>query len=196
MNIKINDQNLDFQLENEKTMGEVLGNIEEKCQAEKMTVIEVKVDGKLLYPKDLDTFFQEPVENNFNIELMTMNGDDVKNMLKKIGENFVLLADNLESIPVKMQSGEDDSALKIIEDFSLNLQDLYAMAKFFDLAEIDTNHKFGDKDLQEYQAEISEHLESLIAAFENKDTIEISDISEYELSPLAKTLGNSLLSLN
>ncbi len=195
MNIKLNDQNLDFQLESEKTMGDVLGGIEEKCQAEKMTVIEVKVDGKLLYPKDLDSFFQEPVENDFKIELFTMSGNDVKNMLKKIGENFVSLAENLESIPVKMQSGEDDSALKILEDFSLNLQDLYTMVKFFDLAEIDTKHKFGDKDLSEYQEEISELLETLIKAFENKDTIEISDISEYELSPLAKTLGNSLLSL-
>ncbi len=196
MKIKLNGEDWDFQLENENTMGDVLGIIEESCQKEKMTVVEVKVDDKVLSLSDLDNFFNQSVDNEFNIELSTMNGNDVKNMLKKIGQNFINLAEDLETVPVKMQSGEDESVIKIIENFSLNLQDLYSLAKFFELADIESNYKFGDKTLNEHQEQISENLKILVEAFENNDSIEISDISEYELSPLAKTLGNGLLSIS
>ena len=46
MNITLNGNRLDFQLENEKTVGEVLGKIEEACRKEKSTINEVRVNGK------------------------------------------------------------------------------------------------------------------------------------------------------
>ncbi len=196
MNIKLNNQDLDFDLENEQTMGDILGNIEESCQKEKMTVIQVKVDGKALTASDLDSFFKESIENDFNIELTAISSHDIKATLKDIGDKFIKLSDELESIPVKIQSGEDDAVIKIIENFSLNIQDLYTTAQFFDLIDLDINHKFGEKNLNEYQEEISEKLQIILEAFENNDSIEISDISEYELSPLAKDLGNGLLSIS
>lgn len=195
MNIKINNEKLEFKLENEKTMGAILGEIEKQCQAQKSSVTEVKVNGKTLTAQELDDFFLKAPDENFILELFTINGQDIKNMLKEIGKTFILLSEELEDIPVKMQSGEDEKVIKTIEDFSLNLQDLYRTAGFFDLAEISADYKFGDKTLTEYQKNISEKLEMLIDGFENKDSIEVSDIAEYELSPIAKELGNNLLSI-
>ncbi len=193
MNIKLNNEELDFKLEDEKTMGAVLGEIEKQCQEKKQSVTEIKVDGKSLTAKELDNFFLKPVTEDCNLELFTIGGQDIKNMLEEIGKEFIHLAEELETIPVKMQSGEDEKVIKIIEDFSITLRELYTAAKFFDLADIAPDHKFGDKTLQEFQKEISEKLEMLINGFEEKDSIEVSDIAEYELSPIAKELGNELL---
>ena len=49
--------------------------------------------------------------------------------------------------------------------------------------------------IREYQSEISSNLDSIIHAIEDTDTVEISDIAEYELAPIVKKLGNGLLSI-
>lgn len=49
--------------------------------------------------------------------------------------------------------------------------------------------------MSEYQKKITEFLDAVLSAFEKKDTIEVSDIAEYELAPLVKELGSGLLSL-
>ena len=84
----------------------------------------------------------------------------------------------------------------MIEEFSLNLTKFYETAKLFDIADISEDFTFGEKKLSEYQKEISSNLDAIINAIENTDTVEISDLAEYELAPLVKELGNSLLSIS
>ena len=53
MIIKINGEELSYTLENEKTLGEVLGGIEEACCREHETIVQVTVDGKELTSQEL-----------------------------------------------------------------------------------------------------------------------------------------------
>ena len=195
MTITLNGNNLDFQLENEKTVGEALGKIEEACRKEKSTITEVRVNGKTLSAKELDTLFQKDTEDTIDIELFTIGSADIKLYLKELAGNLIEDAEALETVPVKMQTGKDGEVLSLIENFSVNLANFYNIAKLFDLAEIPQDLKFGDKPMSEYQKKITEFLDAVLSAFEKKDTIEVSDIAEYELAPLVKELGSGLLSL-
>ena len=196
MKIKLNGSDFDFQIENEVTVGEVLGKVEEACGQQKSTIIEVCLNGKTLKADELDFLFAKSVKEDLTVELFTINKDGIRLYLKDLAKNFIGNAEDLEKVPVKMQTGKDGEVISLIENFSVNLTHLYNTIKLFDVADIPQDYKFGDKTIVEYQKQISEFLDIIISALENKDTIEVSDIAEYELSPLVKDLGNGLLSLD
>ena len=193
MNIKLNGQEIKLKLENEITIGDVLGNIEQECTNHKRT--QVIVNGKELTLKELDELFQDPHQMEINIELFTTSGEDIRILLKGLGDEFIKNSEEIEKIPIKVQTGSDVEIIKTIETFSINLAKLYETAKLFDIAEINEDLKLGEMTISEYQREISSNLDAIINAIEDTDTVEISDIAEYELAPLVKKLGNGLLSI-
>jgi len=196
MNIKLNGQKIELKLENEITIGDVLGNIEAACREKKNTITQVYADGKALTINELDELFQKPIQKDLNIELFTTSGNDVREFLKELGKEFIKDAEKIEGIHLQVQTGNSTDVLKVIEEFSLNLTKFYETAKLFDIADITENFTFGKKTLREYQKEISSNLDAIINAIENTDTVEISDLAEYELAPLVKELGNGLLSIS
>ncbi len=195
MNIKLNGQEIELKLENEITIGDVLGNIEQECRNQKNTITQVCVNGKELTLSELDELFEVPHKMDINIELFTTSGDDIRNLLKGLGDEFIKNSEEIEKIPIKVQTGSDVEVIKTIETFSVNLAKLYETAKLFDIADIPEDLKLGEMTIREYQSEISSNLDSIIHAIEDTDTVEISDIAEYELAPIVKKLGNGLLSI-
>ncbi|MGI5084388.1 hypothetical protein [Treponema putidum] len=195
MNIKLNGQEIELKPENEITIGDVLGNIEEACRQKQNTITQVCANGKELTLNELDELFKKPIQEDIRIELFTTSGNEIKELLKELGQIFIKNSDEIENIPIKLQTGNDVEVIKIIEEFSLNLTKLYSTAKLFDITDINEDFLFGDMTLGEYQKEIASHLDSIIHAIEDTDTVEISDIAEYELAPLVKKLGNGLLSI-
>ncbi|UTC68152.1 MULTISPECIES: hypothetical protein [unclassified Treponema] len=195
MNIKLNGQEIDLKFDTETTIGDVLGNIEEVCRKQKNTITQVCADGKELTLSQLDELFTKSLQEDITIELFTTSGDDIKELLKELGQIFIKNSEEIEQIPIKVQTGNDMEVIKTIEEFSLNLAKLYETAKLFDIADIPNDLNFGEMTLGEYQKEISSNLDAIINAIEGIDTVEISDIAEYELAPLVKKLGNGLLSI-
>ena len=196
MNIKLNEKELDLEFDTEVTIGDVLGNIEAACREKKNTITQVYADGKALTINELDELFQKPIQKDLNIELFTTSGNDVREFLKELGKEFIKDAEKIEGIHLQVQTGNSTDVLKVIEEFSLNLTKFYETAKLFDIADITEDFTFGEKTLREYQKEISSNLDAIINAIENTDTVEISDLAEYELAPLVKELGNGLLSIS
>ncbi len=195
MNVFIDGKKLDFVIENEKTIGEVLGNIEEYCMKHNSTVTTVALDGKVISADDLDNVFLKPISDVEIIELSTVNGSDVKENLIKLGDNFVLIAEKLTNIAILLNEGKEGEALSIIQEFSIMLKDLYMLYSLFDIAGIDYNFMFEGKTIAIYKNDFSDLLNNIIEGFEQKDTVAISDIAEYELSPLVLDLGNGLKKL-
>ncbi len=195
MKIKLDGKDFAFKLEDEHLIGEVLGKIEEACKAEKCTVTQVHINGKNIAPEELDTLFKKSADEDITLELFTINGMEVKNMMKEMGKKFIKNAEEMESIPIKIQNGKDAEAVSLIENFTVNLHDFYSAVKLLDIADIPETEKFGEKTIPEYHKELFDMLNNILAAIQNKDSVEISDIAEYELSPLVKNLGNGLLSI-
>lgn len=195
MKIKLNGTDFDFKLEDEKTIGELLGKIESVCKAEKNTITKVAVDGKPVTSDELDKLFQESPNTEIVLELFTTSGTEVRAFMQNLGNKFTKNSEELENVAVKIQAGKDSEVISLIEEFTLNLQDFYSAARLSDITGISGNQKFGEKTIFEYHSELLDKLNIVLAAIENKDTVEISDIAEYELAPLVKALGNGLLSI-
>ncbi|MEL3912124.1 hypothetical protein [Treponema pedis] len=195
MKVKLNGNNFDFKLEDEKHIGEILGKIEAACKAEKTTITKVLIDGNTLNSKELDALFQKPVSEDISLELFTTSGAEVRAFMNELGKKFIKNSEEMENVSVKMQTGKDGEVIALVEEFTLNLQDFYGAVRLSDITGISEEQKFGDKSISEYHTELLAKLNTILTAIENKDSVEISDIAEYELSPLAKDLGNGLLSI-
>ena len=195
MKVFIDGQMLEYTIENEKTVGEVLGNIEEYCMKNNATVTTVTIDGKIIPSNELDDIFAKLISDVELIELSTVNGNDVKENLVKLGDNFVSLAKKLTNIAILLNEGKEREVLSIIQEFSIMLRDLYMLYSLFDIADISYDYMFEGKTIASYKDEFSDLLKNIIEGFEQKDTVAVSDIAEYELSPLVLALGKGLKQL-
>ena len=194
MIIKINGEELSYTLENEKTLGEVLGGIEEACCREHETIVQVTVDGKELTSQELDLLFKQPVDSDITIELSTFSGVEIRNYMKGLTQDLSKYADDFEQIPVYMQTGKDVQALNLLGTFSEKLNELYRSLLLSDITLLPIDIQIEEKSIHEYQKEITALLHDIVSSIEEKDIIQVGDLAEYELAPLVKTLINGVSS--
>ena len=195
MVIKINGEELSYTLENEKTLGEVLGSIEAACCREHETIVQVAVDGKELTSHELDLLFKQPVDTDITVELSTFSGAEIRNYMKSLTQELSDYAKDFEQIPVYMQTGKDVQALKLLGVFSEKLNELYRALLLSDVTELPIDIQIEGKSVHEYQKEITALLRDIVSSIEEKDIIQVGDLAEYELAPLVKTLINGVSSL-
>ena len=194
MEIKINGEKLSYTLENEETIGEVLGSIEEACCREHETIVQVAVGGKELTSQELDLLFQQSVDTDITIELSTFSGAEIRNYMKNLIQELAKYAEDFEQIPVYMQTGKDVQVLNLLGTFSEKLKELYRSLLLSDVTELPIDIQIEDKSVHEYQKEITALLRDIVSSIEEKDIIQVGDLAEYELAPLVKTLINGVSS--
>lgn len=195
MVIKINGEELSYTLENEKTLGEVLGSIEEACCREHETIVQISVDGKELTSQELDLLFTQPVDTDITIELSTFSGAEIRNYMKGLMKELSGYAEEFEQIPVYMQTGKDVQVLNLLGTFSEKLNELYRSLLLSDVTELPLDIQIEEKSIHEYQKDITALLHDIVSSIEEKDIIQVGDLAEYELAPLVKTLINGVSSI-
>ena len=195
MVIKINGEELSYTLENEKTLGEVLGSIEEACYREHETIVQVAVDGKVLTSHEVDLLFKQPVDTDITIDLSTFSGTEIRNYMKALMQDLSKYADDFEQIPVYMQTGKDVQVLNLLGTFSEKLNELNRSLLLSDITELPIDMQIEEKSIHEYQKEITALLQNIVSSIEEKDIIQVGDLAEYELAPLVKTLINGVSSI-
>ena len=195
MVIKINGEELSYTLENEKTLGEMLGSIEEACCREHETIVQISVDGKELTSQELDLLFTQPVDTDITIELSTFSGAEIRNYMKGLMKELSGYAEEFEQIPVYMQTGKDVQVLNLLGTFSEKLNELYRSLLLSDVTELPIDIQIEEKSIHEYQKDITALLHDIVSSIEEKDIIQVGDLAEYELAPLVKTLINGVSSI-
>jgi len=195
MVIKINGEELSYTLENEKTVGEVLGSIEDACCREHETIVQVAVDGKVLTSHEVDLLFKQPVDTDITIDLSTFSGTEIRNYMKALMQDLSKYADDFEQIPVYMQTGKDVQVLNLLGTFSEKLNELNRSLLLSDITELPIDMQIEEKSIHEYQKEITALLQNIVSSIEEKDIIQVGDLAEYELAPLVKTLINGVSSI-
>ena len=113
------------------------------------------------------------------------------------------IAGRLEDLPLDMQTGKDSKAAGTIAVFSSFVEKIFRLIilfKYFktDIDSIEVVSMSGKEkqSLKEYLGEFSAALKELIAAFENKDTVLVGDLSEYELAPRLRVICQALNACN
>lgn len=193
MDIFINGVTIEYIRENEATIGEILGSLESACERAGMTITGIRVDDAVLDATKLDDLFLQSPETVSKIELDTINGDDVKTMLRELGTEFTDCVGPLMDIPVQLQTGKESIVMETINRFSVELQNLYRLLPLLPLTGFEPGEpRVASRPLSEIAGVLSPVLEELLAALKSHDTIMVGDLSEYELAPKIEELGTVL----
>lgn len=196
MDLFINGNRIDFVTEGEKTVGEALGSIESACEKEGMTITGIRADGRDIPAGELDDLFAGKIDSVGTIELSTISGNDVKTLIRELGEKFTDDATLLRDIPVQLQTGKDLTVMETINVFSSNLQNLYRLIPLLSITGLPPNEPVIDGvTLDAFPAEITPLLSDLLDGLKNHDTILVGDLSEYELAPRIERLGAALVAV-
>lgn len=103
----INGQQVDVQIEDEQTIGDVLKSFESTCEENDAAVIGITVDNKLINAEIFDEEAAKPLGKDTKFEFSIVTKNDIKASFEKLSELFSELAAQMESVPVALQSGKN-----------------------------------------------------------------------------------------
>lgn len=193
MEFYVNGTKIDVELEDEKTIGDVLKSFEEECSKSNATTVSIIVDGKNISAEDFDKTAEKPLCPDTKIELGIISQEAIENSFNEEKENCRKLSEELKQIPVKFQAGKDNEANSIITSLADLIDNICHTASLSALFP----QKFGkikieDKTFVEFFADLSPVLKDFEQAIESKDTVLLCDLAEYEISPRLDSLADAL----
>ena len=103
----INGQQVDVQLEDEQSIGDVLKSFEKTCEENEAAVIGITVNGKQITAELFDEESAKPLEKNTKFEFSIVTKNDIKESFSKLSELFSELSSQMENLPVALQSGKN-----------------------------------------------------------------------------------------
>lgn len=196
MTIHINGIESDLDLSNCMTMGEVLGLIEQNCELNGSTIVSIKIDGICLSADELDDLFNKKPEQITCVELGSASASDITDMLRRTGDELISAGTLLETLPVLLQTGKDQTGIEHIKVFAGLVQRLSQLVPLAPILE----QRIGKIEVdgivfKDFPHILSPLLEQLVSALENRDTILAGDLAEYEIAPRLVKLGSVLRKL-
>lgn len=193
MELYVNGSKLDVELENEKTIGDVLKSFEEECEKSKATTVSIYVDGHYVNADDFDAVALRELKADTKIELDVVSEDAIADSFKAQKQQALTLAEELKTVSVKFQSGKDNEANSIITSLADLIDGICHTASLSTLfPERFGNIKIDGKSFKEFFADFSTVLKDFEQAIASKDTVMTGDLSEYEISPRLEQLANAL----
>ena len=111
MQIFIDNKELDFQLEEEKTLKEVIDALNSWLSSENYFITGLKVDNNETDPEDSDLLISLKVDSISDIKLTTANFLELKlSQLDAVQQYFILVLNNINA-------GNADSLVKVLDDY-------------------------------------------------------------------------------
>lgn len=184
MELFVNGEKLDIQLENEKTIGDVLKSFEEECEKNGMATVTIAVDGENISADAFDSTAARPLSGSTRIELGVVSILAIKEAFKEHAKAAGEISEQLKTISAKFQSGKDKEANTIITglaDLVDNICHTASLSALF--PEEFSETKIDGKTFAEFFADFSPVLKDFEQAIESKDTVMTGDLAEYEISP-------------
>jgi hypothetical protein len=159
----------------------------------------LKDHGPDIYEVALKTFASPaPLPADIPLALVMERIREIEDPLREMAAQKPLaeeIAKRLEDLPLDMQTGKDSRAAETINLFSSLVEKIFRLIFLFrrfdtDIQSIKAPSMNGTEtiSLREYIGEFSAALKELTSAYENKDTILVGDLAEYELAPRLRGL--------
>lgn len=191
MKIYINDNELDFTLENEKTCGDVLNQIEIQFEKDNATIIGINIDGKNISVEEIDSLSQVGIEDVEIIKIIAVSAEHIKETLIALSYNFDKINQGFEDFPVLLQGNNMVKVSEVLknfaDDFDLLCRTVSLTALF---PEYFADIKIEENSLVDFIKEFSPFLEDFENAIKENDTVTIGDIAEYEIKPRLESYCN------
>lgn len=104
--------------------------------------------------------------------------------MRKAAGLYAGQAGELTELPVLLQTGKDERAMKAIVFFIEIFNKVIRLIPELEQRGLDTKGlKIGEENLSEFYASFNDILRKLSSAFEDKDSVLIGDLAEYEVAP-------------
>ncbi|MCQ2592719.1 MAG: hypothetical protein MJ188_08030 [Treponema sp.] len=195
VSIFINGNPVDAQLEDEKTVGDVLKSFEITCEENNAAVIGINVNNKIITAENFDEEAQKNLssDENTTIEFSVVTADSIKESFVSIAAIFDELADKMQTVPSDLQSGKSNevsSSIKTLADSIDELCHIAALATLF--PETFKSVISGTDSFNNLFEDFSPILKDFESALENNDTVLIGDLSEYEICPRLQKISSLL----
>lgn len=191
MKIYINDNELDFTLENEKTCGDVLNQIQIQFEKDNATIIGINIDGKNISVEEIDSLSQVGIEDVEIIKIIAVSAEHIKETLIALSYNFDKINQGFEDFPVLLQGNNMVKVSEVLknfaDDFDLLCRTVSLTALF---PEYFADIKIEENSLVDFIKEFSPFLEDFENAIKENDTVTIGDIAEYEIKPRLESYCN------
>ena len=156
MQIFIDNDKLDFQLEKEKTLFDIIDAMRNWLSAENFIISELSVDNVQKDHSDTNLLKKQEIGTVSEINISTISLHELKlSQLNAVQEFFILVLKNIES-------GNSESLIKLLDD--------YSSIKPFLKSNIDRVYESNNgfiENILENKAEIGDHLEELRIFSEN-----------------------------
>ena len=193
MNVTVNGNTIDITIEDEQTVGDVLRGLEEEFAKNNATTISIVLNGEKIAADAFDRAAQTPLAADTALELTVVSEGDVTAAFAAEAKASRDIALQLEQIPVQLQSGKDKAANVIITqlaDLVDNVCHTASLAALF--PDLYAKLAVDGKSITEFFAEFSDILNDFRQALEDKDTVLIGDLAEYEISPRLIALADAV----
>ncbi|OJF77575.1 MAG: hypothetical protein BKP49_00920 [Treponema sp. CETP13] len=184
MDLFINGIKIDAQIENEKTLQEVLSYFEEEGIKNNATIVKIIVNGKEISAEELDSEFGKPLTEIETLEISTICENDIVTAMKNFAIQLSTVCTGLEQIPINLQTNQDAQVNTVISSFANSFDTLCHLISLtalfperFDAFRID------EMDINQYLKDFSPMLKEFENALKDKDTVLIGDLAEYEIMP-------------
>lgn len=189
----INNQQQDIQLEDEKTIGDVLTSFEQTCEENKAAVIGIFVNGKQITAEIFDEEAKKELSDDMKFEFTIVTEESIKYSFQQLSVLFSELSEKMENVPIEMQNGNNLNAIDSIKKLAESIDEfchLAALASLF--PETFTKTEIEGKNFKEFFEDFSPVLQDFEDALRNNDTVLIGDLSEYEICPRLKSVSAAL----
>ena len=189
----INGQQVDVQLEDEQTIGDVLQSFEKTCEENEAAVIGITVNGKQITAELFDEEAAKILDKNSKFEFSIVTKNDIKASFAKLSELFNELALQMEGVPVALQSGKNLEVSESIKKLADSIDQFCHIATLASLfPDTFTATSLGGMNFKDFFANFSPILKDFEDALQNNDTVMLGDLSEYEICPRLKEISEAL----
>ena len=193
MNLRVNGQDVDVTLEDEKTIGDVLKAFETEAAANEATTISIALDGKKIGAQDFASILDAPIEDNTLLELEVVSKADVKADLLTCAESFSAVGEELTQIPMLLQSGKDSQASGIITKLADAIDAFCHTATMCALfPDLYKSVSVDGMEINTFFQDMPPILADLEQALADKDTVTVGDLTEYEIGPRLEKLTHAV----
>ena len=189
----INGQQVDVQIEDEQTVGDVLKSFESTCEENDAAVIGIKVDSKQITADLFDEEAAKPLGKDTKFEFSIVTINEIKVSFEKLSELFNQLALQMEAVPVALQSGKNLEVSESIKKLADSIDQFCHIATLASLfPETFKNFNMNGMNFKDFFADFSPILKDFEDALQNNDTVMLGDLSEYEICPRLKEISKAL----
>lgn len=189
----INGDKVEVQLENEKTVGDVLHSFELTCEENNAAVIGITVDGIAITAETFDAESQKDLGPNTKFEFSVVTIQSIKDAFAQLSVLFDSLSERMEQVPLDLQSGKNSDVSQSIKELADSIDQFCHVAALASLfPQTFKNTTIDNMNFKDFFSDFSPILLDFEQALQNNDTVLIGDLSEYEICPRLRAISEAL----